>query len=46
MLHRLGIDHRPLTYRFIGRDHWTTDVNGEVVAAILRWYGKTDGVMM
>jgi len=31
MLHCLGIDHRRLTYRYMGRDFRLTDVEGEVI---------------
>ncbi len=35
ILHCLGIDHKRLTYRFQGRDFRLTDVEGEVVKAVL-----------
>ena len=35
MLHRLGIDHTKLIYRFEGRDYRLTDVAGRVVDPIL-----------
>jgi hypothetical protein len=35
MLNLLGVDHNRLRYRFQGRDFRLTDVNGEVVKAIL-----------
>ena len=35
ILHLLGLDHEKLTYRFNGRDFRLTDVEGEVVKAIL-----------
>jgi hypothetical protein len=35
MLHRLGIDHEELTYRFSGRDIRLTDVHGHVIEDIL-----------
>ena len=35
ILHLLGIDHERLTYRYAGRDFRLTDVDGEVVCAIL-----------
>jgi arylsulfatase A-like enzyme len=35
ILHLMGIDHERLTYRFNGRDYRLTDVEGEVVKAIL-----------
>ena len=35
ILHTLGIDHTRLTYRFQGRDFRLTDVQGNVVKAIL-----------
>src|SRR4051812_39777250 len=35
ILHCLGIDHRRLTHRFQGRDFRLTDVEGEVVRAVL-----------
>ena len=35
VLHLLGLDHTQLTYRFSGRDFRLTDVEGEVVDAIL-----------
>ncbi len=35
ILHRLGIDHKKLTYRFQGRDFRLTDVHGNVVSDIL-----------
>jgi hypothetical protein len=34
-MHLLGLDHTQLTYRFSGRDFRLTDVEGEVVDAIL-----------
>ncbi len=36
ILHCLGIDHTKLTYKFQGRHFRLTDVQGEVVRAILR----------
>jgi hypothetical protein len=35
ILHQLGIEHTRLTYRFGGRDFRLTDVQGEVVKALL-----------
>ncbi|MDB6111197.1 MAG: arylsulfatase family protein [Pedosphaera sp.] len=35
ILHRLGLDHTQLTYRFSGRDIRLTDVSGGVVREIL-----------
>ena len=35
MLHCLGIDHTKLTYRYQGRDFRLTDVQGNVVKALL-----------
>jgi ssRNA-specific RNase YbeY (16S rRNA maturation enzyme) len=35
LLHLLGFDHTKLTYRFQGRDFRLTDVQGEVVKALL-----------
>ena len=35
ILHLMGLDHEKLTYRFNGRDFRLTDVEGEVVKAIL-----------
>ena len=35
ILHRLGIDHRRLTFRFAGRDWRLTDVHGELVEGLL-----------
>jgi hypothetical protein len=35
MLHCLGLDHKRLTYRHLGRDFRLTDVGGEVVAKML-----------
>jgi hypothetical protein len=35
LLHQLGFNHERLTYRFQGRDYRLTDVEGEVVKAIL-----------
>jgi hypothetical protein len=35
ILHLLGLDHKRLTYRFQGRDFRLTDVEGEVIRAIL-----------
>ncbi len=35
LLHQLGFNHERLTYRFQGRDYRLTDVEGEVVRAIL-----------
>jgi hypothetical protein len=35
ILHLLGFDHKRLTYRFQGRDFRLTDVEGEVVKAVL-----------
>jgi hypothetical protein len=35
ILHCLGIDHTRLTYRFQGRDYRLTDVQGDVVQALL-----------
>jgi uncharacterized protein (DUF1501 family) len=36
VLHCLGIDHTRLTYRYQGRDYRLTDVEGNVVQAVLR----------
>lgn len=36
ILHTLGLDHTRLTYRYAGRDFRLTDVDGEVVSAVLR----------
>lgn len=35
ILHCLGLDHRRLTYRYMGRDFRLTDVHGEVVTKML-----------
>jgi len=35
ILHLLGLDHERLTYRFAGRDFRLTDVEGNVVNAIM-----------
>jgi hypothetical protein len=35
ILHRLGLDHERLTYRFQGRDYRLTDVHGRVVRQVL-----------
>jgi hypothetical protein len=35
MLHLLGIDHKQLTYHYQGRDFRLTDVEGEVINAVL-----------
>jgi hypothetical protein len=35
ILHLMGLDHERLTYRFNGRDYRLTDVEGEIVKAIL-----------
>ena len=35
MLHLMGIDHERLTYRYSGRDHRLTDVEGQVIHEIL-----------
>ena len=35
ILHLLGIDHEKLTYRYAGRDFRLTDVQGNVVKALL-----------
>jgi hypothetical protein len=35
MLHLLGVDHKRLTFHFLGRDFRLTDVAGEVVQRIL-----------
>lgn len=35
LLHLLGFDHEKLTYRYAGRDFRLTDVEGEVVTAIM-----------
>ena len=35
LLHLLGLDHEPLTYRYAGRDFRLTDVAGNVVRQIL-----------
>jgi len=35
ILHCLGIDHRRLTFKFQGRDHRLTDVQGTVVKPLL-----------
>jgi hypothetical protein len=36
ILYLLGLDHEGLTYRHAGRDYRLTDVEGEVVRAILK----------
>ncbi len=36
ILHLMGLDHEKLTYRHAGRDYRLTDVEGEVVKAILK----------
>ncbi len=35
MLHLMGIDHERLTYRYSGRDHRLTDVEGRLIHGIL-----------
>lgn len=35
ILHLLGLDHKKLTFRFMGRDMRLTDVSGEVIKLIL-----------
>lgn len=35
MLHQMGLDHKRLTYRHSGRDFRLTDVEGEVIKALL-----------
>ena len=35
ILHLMGLDHTRLTYRYAGRDFRLTDVDGEVVEAVL-----------
>lgn len=35
ILHLMGLDHERLTYRYSGRDHRLTDVNGNVIREIL-----------
>lgn len=35
ILHRLGLDHKQLTFHFSGRDMRLTDVYGEVVDEII-----------
>ena len=35
LLHLLGLDHQKLTFRFQGRDFRLTDVEGEIVTALL-----------
>lgn len=35
ILHLLGVDHKKLTFRFMGRDMRLTDVSGEVIKPIL-----------
>ena len=35
ILHLMGLDHERLTYRYSGRDHRLTDVNGSVIHDIL-----------
>jgi hypothetical protein len=35
LLHCLGIDHTRLTFRFQGRDHRLTDVQGNVIKGLL-----------
>ena len=35
ILHCLGLDHKKLTYRHLGRDFRLTDVSGEVVTKLL-----------
>jgi hypothetical protein len=35
LLHRLGVDHEKLTYRFQGRRFRLTDVHGKVLRGIL-----------
>ena len=35
ILHCLGLDHKRLTYRHLGRDFRLTDVSGEVVTKLL-----------
>jgi hypothetical protein len=35
MLHLMGLDHERLTYRYSGRDHRLTDVEGQVIREII-----------
>ncbi len=35
ILHLMGLDHKKLTYRYLGRDMRLTDVSGEVIRPIL-----------
>ena len=35
ILHCLGLDHKRLTYRHLGRDFRLTDVSGEVITKLL-----------
>jgi hypothetical protein len=35
MLHLMGLDHERLTFRYAGRDHRLTDVEGQVIREIL-----------
>jgi hypothetical protein len=35
MLHCLGLDHKRLTYRYLGRDFRLTDVAGQVVQKLI-----------
>jgi ssRNA-specific RNase YbeY (16S rRNA maturation enzyme) len=35
LLHLLGFDHEKLTYRYAGRDFRLTDVQGNVVKALV-----------
>ena len=35
ILHLMGLDHEKLTYRYAGRDHRLTDVNGHVVPGLI-----------
>jgi Protein of unknown function (DUF1501) len=30
----MGIDHERLTYRYVGRDYWLTDMHGRVVREV------------
>ena len=34
-LHLMGLDHERLTYRYSGRDHRLTDVEGNVIRDII-----------
>ena len=35
LLHRLGLDHERLTYRYAGRDFRLTDVHGSVINELI-----------